>query len=101
MRRFEEKFDCPVIEGYGLSESPAARRSTRPTRRRPGSCGLAIGNEMNVFDEEDGEVPVGELGEIVLRGENIFKGYYKNPEATTRAFRGGWFHTGDVGLPRC
>ncbi len=98
MRRFEEKFDCLVIEGYGLSESTCRSTFNPPdTRRRPGSCGLAIGNEMNVFDEEDREVPVGELGEIVLRGENIFKGYYKNPEATTRAFRGGWFHTGDVG----
>jgi long-chain acyl-CoA synthetase len=52
---------------------------------------------MKVFDDEDNEVSDGELGEIVLRGENILKGYYKNPEATLTAFRGGWFHTGDVG----
>jgi long-chain acyl-CoA synthetase len=52
---------------------------------------------MKVFDDNDCEVPDCELGEIVLRGENILKGYYKNPEATAAAFRNGWFHTGDVG----
>jgi long-chain acyl-CoA synthetase len=52
---------------------------------------------MKVFDEEDNEVPDGELGEIVLRGPNILKGYFKNPEATAKAFAGGWFHTGDIG----
>jgi long-chain acyl-CoA synthetase len=52
---------------------------------------------MKVVDDNDHEVPRGELGEIVLRGENILKGYFKNPEATERAFRNGWFHTGDIG----
>jgi len=52
---------------------------------------------MRVVDDDDNEVPAGSLGEIVLRGENILKGYYKNPEATKIAFRNGWFHTGDVG----
>ena len=52
---------------------------------------------MKVFDEEDREVAAGELGEIVMRGENILKGYYKNPEATAAAFRNGWFHTNDIG----
>ena len=66
-------------------------------RRRPGSCGLPIGNEMRVVDEAERELPDGEAGEIVMRGENVFKGYFKNEEATARAFRGGWFHTGDVG----
>jgi long-chain acyl-CoA synthetase len=98
LKRFEETFNCLVIEGYGLSES-TCRSSFNPPdeRRRAGSCGMAIGNEMKVFDEEDREVADGELGEIVLRGENILKGYYKNPEATAQAFRNGWFHTGDIG----
>ena len=52
---------------------------------------------MSVVDEEDREVPDGELGEIVLRGENILKGYYKNDAANATAFRNGWFHTGDIG----
>jgi long-chain acyl-CoA synthetase len=98
LRKFEETFDCLVIEGYGLSESTCRSTFNPPDdRRRPGSCGMAIGNEMRVVDEEDRDVADGELGEIVLRGPNILKGYYKNPTATERAFRNGWFHTGDVG----
>ncbi len=98
MRKFEETFNCPVVEGYGLSESTCRSTFNPPDeRRRAGSCGLPIGNEMKVFDEHDREVAVGELGEIVMRGENILKGYYKNPEATADAFRNGWFHTNDVG----
>ncbi|MCA1636174.1 MAG: long-chain-fatty-acid--CoA ligase [Acidobacteria bacterium] len=97
LRRFEETFGCLVVEGYGLSESTCRSTFNPPDkRRRPGSCGMSIGNEMRVVDEEEREVSAGELGEIVLRGENIFKGYFRNPEATKRAFRGGWFHTGDI-----
>ena len=98
LRRFEDTFNCLVIEGYGLSESTCRSTFNPPDqRRRPGSCGLPIGNEMRVVDEEDREVPEGELGEIVLRGENILKGYYKNNAANHTAFRNGWFHTGDIG----
>lgn len=98
LQRFEETFHCLVIEGYGLSESTCRSTFNPPDqRRRPGSCGMAIGNEMKVVDEEDTEVANGELGEIVLRGENILKGYHKNEAATATAFRNGWFHTGDIG----
>jgi acyl-CoA synthetase (AMP-forming)/AMP-acid ligase II len=98
LKRFEETFGCLVIEGYGLSESTCRSTFNPPNEsRRPGSCGQPIGNEMKIFDEEDNEVADGELGEIVLRGENIFKGYFKNPEATEKAFSNGWFHTGDIG----
>jgi len=98
MKRFEETFNCLVIEGYGLSESTCRSTFNPPDlRRRPGSCGLPIGNEMRVVDEEDREVPDGTLGEIVLRGQNILKGYFKNPDATAVAFRNDWFHTGDIG----
>jgi long-chain acyl-CoA synthetase len=98
LNRFEETFNCLVIEGYGLSESTCRSTFNPPDeRRRAGSCGLPIGNEMMVVDEEDREVPDGALGEIVLRGGNILKGYYKNPDATETAFRNGWFHTGDIG----
>jgi long-chain acyl-CoA synthetase len=98
MKRFEETFNCLVIEGYGLSESTCRSTFNPPDeRRRRGSCGMPIGNEMRVVDDDDEEVPNGGLGEIVLRGDNILKGYYRNPEATAIAFRNGWFHTGDVG----
>jgi O-succinylbenzoate-CoA ligase len=98
LKRFEETFGCLVIEGYGLSESTCRSTFNPPNEsRRPGSCGKPIGNEMKIFDEKDKELPVGELGEIVLRGENIFKGYFKNEAATEKAFANGWFHTGDIG----
>jgi long-chain acyl-CoA synthetase len=98
LKRFEETFHCLVIEGYGMSESTCRSTFNPPDeRRRPGSCGLPIGNEMSIVDEEGAEVAEGQLGEIVLRGENILKGYFKNAEATAEAFRGGWFHTGDIG----
>ncbi|SRR6266436_2858870 len=98
MKKFEETFNCPVVEGYGLSESTCRSTFNPPDeRRRPGSCGLPIGNEMKIFDDDDNEVADRQLGEIVLRGENILKGYYRNPEATSAAFRNGWFHTGDIG----
>src|ERR1041385_9172746 len=98
LKRFEETFNCLVVEGYGLSESTCRSTFNPPDqRRRPGSCGVPIGNEMRVVDEADRDVPDGELGEIVLRGENILKGYYKNDAANTTAFRNGWFHTGDIG----
>ena len=98
LRGFEKTFNCLVVEGYGLSESTCRSTFNPPDeRRRPGSCGLPIGNEMRVVDENDRDVPDGELGEIVLRGENILKGYFKNEAATATAFRNGWFHTGDIG----
>ena len=98
LNRFEQTFGVLVIEGYGLSESTCRSTFNPPNEaHRPGSCGLPIGNEVKVFDENDLEVPDGELGEIVLRGPNIFKGYFKNPEATEKAFANGWFHTGDIG----
>ena len=98
LKKFEETFGCLVIEGYGLSESTCRSTFNPPNEsRRPGSCGQPIGNEMKVVDDDDNEVPDGELGEIVLRGANICKAYFKNPEATEKTFRGGWFHTGDIG----
>ncbi|MBD0325469.1 MAG: long-chain fatty acid--CoA ligase [Pyrinomonadaceae bacterium] len=98
LKRFEETFHCLVIEGYGMSETTCRSTFNPPDeRRRPGSCGLPIGNEMKIVDEDVAVVADGQLGEIVLRGENILKGYFKNEEATAAAFRGGWFHTGDIG----
>src|SRR3990172_4676985 len=73
IKRFEETFHCLVIEGYGLSESTCRSTFNPPNeRRRPGSCGLPIGNEMKVVDDNNKEVADGQLGEIVLRGENIY-----------------------------
>ena len=98
LQRFEDLFNCPVIEGYGLSES-TCRSTFNPIggSRRVGSVGLPIGNEVKIFDDDDRELCSGQVGEIVLRGPNIMKGYYKNEAATVEAFRSDWFHTGDLG----
>ena len=98
LKTFESRFSCPVIEGYGLSES-TCRSTFNPIdeHRRVGSVGLPIGNEIRIFDDHDRELGAQQVGEIVLRGPNIMKGYYKNETATRDAFRSGWFHTGDLG----
>jgi long-chain acyl-CoA synthetase len=98
LKRFEDTFGVLVIEGYGLSES-TCRSTFNPTNetRRPGSCGKPIGNDMKIFDDDDQELPDGQLGEIVMRGPNVFKGYFKDTPATEKAFSNGWFHTGDIG----
>lgn len=100
LRGFEKKFDVPILEGYGLSEtSPAASFNVRDKQRKPGSIGVPVwGTEMKIVDPEtDEEKPVGEVGEVVIRGHQVMKGYYKKPEATAKAMRNGWFHTGDLG----
>ena len=99
MKAFEVRFNVKILEGYGLSEtSPVAtfNRLDRPTK--PGSIGLPVwGVSVRLVDQNDQDVDVNELGEIAIRGHNVMKGYYKRPEATAEAMRGGWFHTGDVG----
>lgn len=99
MHAFNKKYNVTIIEGYGLSEtSPIASFNHLDRPVKPGSIGTPIwGVEMRVVDPEGKAVPAGELGEIVIRGHNVMKGYYKRPEATAEAIRGGWFHSGDLG----
>ena len=98
MRAFEEAFGCPILEGYGLSEtSPVASFNPPDRERKVGSIGIPIeGVEMKAVDDDDNEVPAGEVGEIVIRGHNVMKGYWEMPDATAEAMRGGWFHSGDM-----
>jgi long-chain acyl-CoA synthetase len=98
MRGFEEAFACKILEGYGLSETSPVASFNHPDReRKPGSIGTPIeGVEMKVVDDSDQEVPRGEVGEIVIRGHNVMKGYWRREDATEEAMRGGWFHTGDM-----
>jgi long-chain acyl-CoA synthetase len=98
LRGFEEAFGAKVMEGYGLSETSPVSCSNHPDReRKAGSIGTPIeGVEMRVVDEDDNEVAQGEVGEIVIRGHNIMKGYWQRPDATAEAMRGGWFHSGDM-----
>jgi long-chain acyl-CoA synthetase len=98
LRGFEEAFGAIVLEGYGLSETSPVSSSNHPDReRKPGSIGTPLeGVEMRVVDEDDNDVAQGEVGEIVIRGHNIMKGYWQRPDATEEAMRGGWFHSGDM-----
>jgi long-chain acyl-CoA synthetase len=98
LRGFEEAFGAKVMEGYGLSETSPVACSNHPDKeRKPGSIGTPIeGVEMQIVDENDRPVEQGEVGEIVIRGHNIMKGYWQRPEATEEAMRGGWFHSGDM-----
>ena len=98
LRGFEEKFGCAIYEGYGLSEAaPVVTAHYLDRERKPGSIGQAIpGVEVKVVDEERNEVPIGEVGELIVRGPNVSQGYYKLPEVTARTFKDGWLFTGDI-----
>lgn len=99
MRRFEETFKVRVLEGYGLSEtSPVASFNHLEKPSKPGTVGQPLfGVEIRCVDDRDEPVAVGERGEVVIRGPNIMKGYYKRADATAEVMRNGWFHTGDIG----
>ncbi len=99
MEEFERKFGVPIYEGDGPTEcSPVTSVNPIGGKRKPGSIGLPIKNvEMEIADDEGNFLPPGEIGEIVVRGPNVFLGYYKDPEATRKAFFGQWFRTGDLG----
>jgi long-chain acyl-CoA synthetase len=97
---FERIYKAFVLEGYGLSEGTCAS-SLNPLDGRPrkvGSIGVPLpGQEIQIVDDNDQELPAGQVGEIVVRGANVMHGYYRNPEATAATVRNGWLHTGDLG----
>ena len=98
LKQFEEKLQVPVIEGYGLSESsPVAAFNHLEFERKPGSIGQPLpGVTMKVVDKNGHEVPTGQEGELVIRGHNVMKGYYKKPQETAKTIVDGWLHTGDI-----
>ena len=98
LKGFEAKFQVPIIEGYGMSEgSPVVTFNHRDQERIPGSIGTPVwGVEVMIADEDDNPVPVGEKGQLLYRGHNVMKGYYKRPEANAQTLKGGWLHSGDV-----
>jgi long-chain acyl-CoA synthetase len=100
MNEFQETFGVRVLEGYGLSEtSPVATFNHYERPSKAGTVGQPLfGVEVMCADDDDQPVAAGEAGEVVIRGHNIMKGYYKRPEATAEAMRNGWFHTGDIGI---
>jgi long-chain acyl-CoA synthetase len=99
LRRFEERFKVPLMEGYGLSEaSPVVSVNPLDGIRKPGSVGPPIpGVEVKIADEDGNFLEPGQVGEIVVKGPNIMKGYYNRDIETNMAIRDGWLYTGDIG----
>jgi long-chain acyl-CoA synthetase len=98
LNRFEERYRVIIMEGYGLSEaSPSACCNPLGGVRKPGSIGIAIdGVKVKVVDPNGREVPIGEVGELIIQGPNVMKGYLGMPEATAIALKDGWLYTGDL-----
>jgi long-chain acyl-CoA synthetase len=99
-KEFEQYGVQHIVEGYGLSEaSPVTHVNPIDERNRPGTIGLPLPDtEARIVDEATGteELPVGEPGELVVRGPQVMKGYFDNPAETARALRNGWLYTGDI-----
>ena len=95
---FQKKFNCTVYEAYGLSEaSPAVSTNYHQRPTKPGSIGQPIPEvKVRIVDDQDRDLPLGEVGELLVYGPNVSKGYYKLPEETARTFNNGWLHTGDM-----
>jgi long-chain acyl-CoA synthetase len=87
-----------IREGYGLTETSALVATNRPGRVRQGSVGEPVpGCQVAIVDDDDREVPAAQVGEICCRSQSVMLGYWRAPELTAEATRGGWFHTGDLG----
>jgi long-chain acyl-CoA synthetase len=98
LERFEAKFKIPLLEGYGLTEaSPVASLNPMRGIRKAGSVGLPIEDvEVKVVDEKDKELATGDIGELLVKGPNVMKGYFKNNQATSQALKDNWLYTGDL-----
>jgi len=98
LHRFEKAFKATIFESYGLTEcSPTCVENPFGKPTRPGSIGLPIpGFKVRVVNDEDRDVAQGEIGELVISGDPVMKGYLNQPEATAVTLRGGWLHTGDL-----
>ena len=100
MKELEEVFGAPVIESYGMTEAShqMASNPLPPAPRKPGTVGVAAGPEVAVMGTEGRLLDAGTVGEVVIRGPNIFTSYENNPKANAESFVDGWFRTGDQGV---
>jgi len=100
-RRWKEKYSIDIWEGYGLTEATTVNCGNLAGRRSPkyGSIGKCYQkcNKIKIFDQNDQELPHGQIGEIVIKGPGVMKGYWNKPEETAKVLRNGWLHTGDIG----
>jgi long-chain acyl-CoA synthetase len=98
VRQWTEAFGVPIHEAYGMTETASIASFNHLFRHKIGSIGMPAGIiELKVVDSYDREVKQGDRGEIIMRGPNIMKGYFEQPEETAMALRNGWLHSGDVG----
>ncbi len=100
IREIEEVFKAPMIEAYGMTEASHQMCSNPlpPKARKPGAVGIAAGPQVAIMDDKGKLLSPGDIGEIVIRGDNVTKGYENNPKANADAFTKGWFRTGDQGV---
>jgi long-chain acyl-CoA synthetase len=98
LQRFFYAIGIPMFQGYGLSEASPIISSNAVHKHKLGSSGFLVNNmDLKICDEDGNELPVGEKGEIVIRGGNVMQGYWRNESATAEALRDGWLYTGDMG----
>lgn len=98
-QQFYKAIGVPVYQGYGLTEATPIISTNTPFFHKMGTSGKILGNiTCKICDEKGKKLPKGEKGEIVIKGDNVMKGYYKNPEATAETLKDGWLHTGDLGF---
>ena len=100
MQEIEKTFHCPVIESYGMTEASHQMTSNHlpPGNRKGTKAGFAAGPEVSVMDNNHNILENGKIGEIVIRGKNVTRGYLNNPQANKHSFVDGWFRTGDQGF---
>jgi long-chain acyl-CoA synthetase len=98
LQRFFYAIGMPMYQGYGLTEASPVISSNTPERHKLGTSGYLVPNlEVRIRDDAGRDLPVGEQGQIVVKGENVMQGYWDNPRATAEALRDGWLYTGDLG----
>lgn len=97
LRNFEKRFHIPLLEGYGLTEASPVVSINPLEDRRGGSIGIPLPEvEIKILDEKGEELPPGKVGELVVKGPNVMKGYYNRPQETKEAIKDGWLYTGDL-----
>ena len=98
LQKFFYAIGIPMFQGYGLSESAPVISANVPAKHKLGSSGFIVENlEIKICDDNGNELPIGEKGEIVVKGENVMIGYWKNETATKETLKEGWLYTGDLG----
>ena len=101
LQRYYYAIGIPMYQGYGLSEATPIISANAPAKHILGSSGKVVSPmEIKILDADGRELPYGEKGEIVIKGENVMAGYWKNPKATAETVVDGWLHTGDMGYMR-